>query len=346
MESVYVAVLLLWALLFIYAVAGSIDFGTGFWAMYYSRQNHYKATTIANNFLSPAWKVTNVFLVLLVVAFVALFPGAAPTLGTLMIVPFCLVLLLLTIRSAFLVYAYSTKKYSRMLTLVSGLCGLFIPAILVSILPAAIGGFVVVAGDKQYILVNELFLSPAFYTHVGFGLVTQLFISALFMCDYAKEAGDESTASSYRKNAIFLGPVTLVFAVAAIFTLIPEAPWMFEKFLSLWHWYTLSLFAFALGYSALWWRSKTSHLGHPRAALLLIVVQFGLASIAYGSAHLPYLLYPNVTIYDAFTNETMFRYLLIGFLIGLAILVPVFLYFWRLFFKDKAYLQSDQHDYS
>jgi cytochrome d ubiquinol oxidase subunit II len=78
---------------------------------------------------------------------------------------------------------------------------------------------------------------------------------------------------------------------------------------------------------------------------LLIVVQFGLASIAYGSAHLPYLLYPNVTIYDAFTNETMFRYLLIGFLIGLAILVPVFLYFWRLFFKDKAYLQSDQHDY-
>lgn len=345
MESVYIATLLIWVLLFIYAVAGSIDFGTGFWAMYFQRRDNLEATTIANNFLSPAWKVTNVFLVLLVVAFVALFPGAAPTLGTLMIVPFCLVLLLLTIRSAFMVYAFSTEKYSRLLTFVSGMCGLVIPAILISILPAAIGGFVTIADDRQYILVNELFSSPAFYTHLGFGLMTELFISSLFMADYSKESGDIKTALIYRKNALLLGPLTLVFAIAAIFTLIPEAPWMFENFLDLWGWYTVSLFAFALGYSALWWPSKNKELGQPRAALLLIIVQFGLASLAYGMAHLPYLLYPDVTIYDAFTNETMFRYLLIGFIIELAILIPVFIWFWRLFFKDKAYLQSDGHDY-
>lgn len=205
MEPVYLAILLIWVLLFIYAVAGSIDFGTGFWAMYYERRNNTQASTIANNFLSPAWKVTNVFLVLLVVAFVALFPGAAPTLGTLMIVPFCLVLLLLTIRSAFMVYAFSTEKYSRLLTLVSGICGLIIPAILISILPAAIGGFVTIADDRQYILVDQLFLSPAFYTHIGFGLMTELFISSLFMTDYAKEAGDFETARTYRKNALLLG---------------------------------------------------------------------------------------------------------------------------------------------
>lgn len=345
MEPVYLAILLIWVLLFIYAVAGSIDFGTGFWAMYYERRNNTQASTIANNFLSPAWKVTNVFLVLLVVAFVALFPGAAPTLGTLMIVPFCLVLLLLTIRSAFMVYAFSTEKYSRLLTLVSGICGLIIPAILISILPAAIGGFVTIADDRQYILVNQLFLSPAFYTHIGFGLMTELFISSLFMTDYAKEAGDFETARTYRKNALLLGPLTLVFAIAAIFTLIPEASWMFANFLDLWGWYTLSLFAFAAGYSALWWPSKYKELGQPRVALLLIIVQFGLASLAYGMAHLPYLLYPDVNIYDAFTNETMFRYLLIGFIVGLAVLIPVFIWFWRLFFKDKAYLQGDGHDY-
>ncbi|MFS0786006.1 cytochrome d ubiquinol oxidase subunit II [Shouchella sp. 1P09AA] len=345
MEPVYLAILLIWIMLFIYAVAGSIDFGTGFWAMYYERRNNVQASRIANNFLSPAWKVTNVFLVLLVVAFVALFPGAAPTLGTLMIVPFCLVLLLLTIRSAFMVYAFSTEKYSRVLTLVSGTCGLIIPAILISILPAAIGGFVTVADERQYILLDGLLQSPAFYTHISFGLMTELFISSLFMADYSKEAGDMSTAHTYRRNALILGPITLVVAIAAIFTLIPEAPWMFENFMDLWGWYTASLLAFGIGYSALWWPSKNKELGQPRVALIFTVIQFGLASLAYGMAHLPYLLYPDVTIYDAFTNETMFRYLMIGFIIGLAVLIPVFIWFWRLFFKDKAYLQSDGHDY-
>ncbi|WP_059105804.1 cytochrome d ubiquinol oxidase subunit II [Shouchella shacheensis] len=341
MEPVYIAVLILWLFLFIYAIAGSIDFGTGFWAMYYQRKANEEAETIANNYLSPAWKVTNVFLVLLVVSFVGFFPGAAPTLGTLMIVPFCLVLLLLTIRSAFMVYAYSTEKYSRLLTLVSGISGLLIPAILVSILPAAIGGFFAYAGEQQYILINRLFSSPTFYTHVAFGLVTELFLSSLFLSDYAREGGHLKTYRTYRKNAIFLGPLTLVFAVATIFTLIPEARWMFNNFLDLWWLYTLSLFAFAIGYSALWWPSKKAGRGQSRVAFLLIVLQFGIASIAYGAALMPYFLYPDLTVFDAFTNEVMFQSLLVGYIIGMAILIPAFVWFWRLFLKDKSYLTGE-----
>ncbi|MFB4162926.1 cytochrome d ubiquinol oxidase subunit II [Alteribacillus sp. JSM 102045] len=341
MEPVYVAILLMWVFFFIYAILGSIDFGTGFWAMYYQRKQNDEAATIANNYLSPAWKVTNVFLVLLVVSFVGFFPGAAPNLGTLMIVPFCLTLLLLTIRSAFLVYAYSTDKYAEHLTVVSGVSGLLIPAILVSILPAAIGGFIDYSTGQQYILVNKLFASPTFYTHIGFGLFTELFLSSLFLSDYAREGGQLETYRTYRKNAVYLGPITLVFAVAVIFTLIPEAPWMFDKFLDVWWIYTLSLFAFAGGYSALWWPSKKTGRGQPRIGFLLIALQFGIASIAYGSALMPYFLYPDLTIYDAFTNETMYQSLLIGYMIGMAILVPVFIGFWRLFLKDKRYLTSE-----
>ncbi|SDH96404.1 cytochrome bd-I ubiquinol oxidase subunit 2 apoprotein [Alteribacillus persepolensis] len=340
MEPVYVALLLMWLMLFTYAILGSIDFGTGFWAMYYQRRQNDEAAKIANNYLSPGWKVTNVFFVLLVVSFVGFFPGAAPTLGTLMIVPFCLALLLLTIRSAFLVFAYSTAKYKEMLTLVSGMSGLFIPAILVSILPAAIGGFIEYAAGQQYILLNELFISPTFYTHIGFGLCTELFIAALFLSDYAREGGHMETYRVYRKNAVFLGPITLAFAVAVIFTLIPEAPWMFENFLDVWWIYTISLLAFAIGYSALWWPSSRNGKGQPRASFLLIVLQFGIASIAYGSALMPYFLYPDLTVHDAFTNEAMYQSLLIGYIIGMAILVPVFIGYWRLFLKDKRYLTS------
>ncbi|MET3507554.1 cytochrome d ubiquinol oxidase subunit II [Halalkalibacter oceani] len=344
MENIDIAILIMWFIFFIYAIAGSIDFGTGFYAMYYQRKGNDEATTLANNYLSPAWKVTNVFLVLLVVSFVGFFPGAAPSLGTLMIVPFCLVLLLLTIRSAFMVFAYSTERFSGLLTLVSGISGLLIPAILVSIIPAALGGFFTYSGNLQYILINQLFSSPAFYSHIAFAIVTQLFIAALFMSDYAKEGGRVRTHDVYRRNAIFLGPLTLVFAIITILTLIPEARWMFDKFLDLWWIYTLSLIAFAIGYSALWWPSKRVDIGQSRFAFIFIIIQFGLATIAYGSAILPYFLYPDLTIYDAFTNELMFRFLLIGFIIGMSILIPVFIWFWRLFLKDKKYITASEHD--
>ncbi|MCL7749358.1 cytochrome d ubiquinol oxidase subunit II [Halalkalibacter alkaliphilus] len=341
MQDVYIAIIILWAFLFIYAIAGSIDFGAGFWAMYYRKRTDTKAASIANRYLSPSWEVTNVFLVLLVVALVSFFPGAAATLGTLMIVPFCLVLFLLTIRSAFMVYSYSVQKYTNMLVIISGVTGLLIPALLISILPAAIGGFIEVVGDRQYVLIDQLFTSPTFYTHLGFGLSTELFLSALLLSDYAKEAGSEETYHVYRRNAIILGPITLSFAVGAILTLIPEAFWMFENMANEWLLFTLSLLAFSIGYSALWWPTKKFKIGRPRVAVLLIALQFGLASFAYGSAHMPYFLYPDVTIYDAFTNEVMFRLLLIGYGVGMAILVPVFIWFWRLFMKDKRYLKQD-----
>lgn len=341
MESVYIAIIIIWAFLFMYAVAGSIDFGAGFWAMYYRKRTDTKAASIANRYLSPSWEVTNVFLVLLVVALVGFFPGAAATLGTLMIVPFCLVLFFLTIRSAFMVYSYTVQKYTNMLVIISGITGLLIPALLISILPGAIGGFVETIGDRQYVLLNQLFTSPTFYTHLGFGISTELFLSSLLLSDYAREANSEETYHVYRKNAIILGPITLSFAVGAIFTLIPEAFWMFENMANEWLLFTLSLLAFAIGYSALWWPSKKVSVGQPRVAVLLIALQFGLASFAYGSAHMPYFLYPDVTIYDTFTNEIMFQSLLIGYGVGMAILIPVFIWFWRLFMKDKRYLRKE-----
>ncbi|MDV2685833.1 cytochrome d ubiquinol oxidase subunit II [Alkalihalophilus sp. As8PL] len=342
MENVYIAIIILWIFLFVYAIAGSIDFGAGFWAMFYRKRTDTKAASIANRYLSPSWEVTNVFLVLLVVALVGFFPGAASSLGTILIVPFCLVLILLTIRSAFMVYSYSVQKYTNMLVIISGVTGLLIPALLVSILPAAIGGFVETVGDRQYVLVNQLFTSPTFYTHIGFGISTELFLSSLLLSDYAREANSEETYHVYRKNAIVLGPITLAFAVAAIFTLIPEAFWMFENMANEWLWFTLSLLAFTIGYSALWWPSKKVSIGQPRVAVLLIALQFGLASFAYGSAHMPYFLYPDVTIYDAFTNDTMFQLLLIGYGVGMAVLVPIFIFFWRLFMKDKRYLKQEE----
>jgi cytochrome bd ubiquinol oxidase subunit II len=337
-----IAITILWVFLFIYSIAGSIDFGAGFWAMVYGKRSDTRAASIANRFLSPSWKITNSFLVLLVVALVNFFPRAMFLLATLLIVPVSLVLFLLMLRSTFMVFAYSSKKYAGVLRIVSGLTGVLIPGLLVSVLPVTLGGFVTIEDGQPQLLFQKLLLSPTEYAHIGFGLTTELFLSALFLADYAREAEDEGTYRVYRRIAINFGPTNVVMALLTVLTFAPEASWIAQNIQDQWLWFSFSLAAFAFGYSTLWWSNENGKIpGRPRIAVIAVVIQYALASFAYGSAHMPYIVYPYMTVDQGFTNEIMFRSLLVGYTIGTAILLPAFIWFWRLFMKDKRYLKQE-----
>ena len=67
-----IAIIILWALIFVYSILGSIDFGAGFWGMVYAKHPTL-AAKLANRYLSPTWEVTNTFLVFVVVAFLGFF---------------------------------------------------------------------------------------------------------------------------------------------------------------------------------------------------------------------------------------------------------------------------------
>lgn len=71
-------------------------------------------------------------------------------------------------------------------------------------------------------------------------------------------------------------------------------------------------------------------------------IQYALASYAYGRAHLPYIIYPNVTIQNGFTDPASFRALFVSYIVGFVILFPGFIYFWRLFMKDERYIKNEQ----
>src|SRR5574342_1420583 len=102
----------------------TMDFGAGFWSMVYINKTKTKATNIANRYLSPTWEVTNTFIVALVVAIYSLFPKAAYTLGTILIIPGSIILLLLALRSAFLVFSNLATEYRKPLTYISRITGI------------------------------------------------------------------------------------------------------------------------------------------------------------------------------------------------------------------------------
>lgn len=111
MHEESIAIIILWALIFVYSILGSIDFGAGFWGMVYAKHPTL-AAKLANRYLSPTWEVTNTFLVFVVVAFLGFFPKAAFTLATVMFVPVMLILVLVAVRSTFMVFSLLLAEIS------------------------------------------------------------------------------------------------------------------------------------------------------------------------------------------------------------------------------------------
>jgi cytochrome d ubiquinol oxidase subunit II len=339
MTDALLAITLLWAFVFIYAVAATIDFGAGFWSMVYLGKRQMQATRIANRYLSPSWEVTNVFIVLIVVALVSFFPGATYTLGTVLLIPGSLVILLLAVRSAFLVFSHTAKDYERVLTYVSGISGFLIPGLLIVILPISHGGYIESFNGIERLSMGALLTNWSTYAFVGFAISSTLFLSSLLLCDYSNVANDGEAYKTYRRDAQLIGPIVLLFAFSIMLAIRFEATWLYENMMDRIFWLIASVIVFLIGYSVLWIKKPL-----PRLAVIGIVVQYLLAGYAYGTSHLPYIVYPTVTIESGFTNPSMFRALFVSYIVGFAILIPGFIYFWRLFLKDKRYIKSGESE--
>ncbi|KGX93806.1 membrane protein [Pontibacillus halophilus JSM 076056 = DSM 19796] len=341
MQESTIAVTILWSFLFIYSMLGSLDFGAGFWGMIYGKNAKTTAARLANRFLSPTWEVTNVFLVLMVVSLYSFFPFAASLLATLLLVPVGLGVILLTIRTTFMVFAEKVNRFQRTFTVISGLTGVLIPALLISILPITLGGFIDDSGDFPQLMFGKLFTSTTVYMHILFGLSTEFFLSALFLSDYAIEANDKKAHNTYRKLSIWLGPLTLILAVLTTITMNEEASWIVENIQENMYGFLMSFIFFLIGYTLLFVKRPNGERGYTRLAMISIILQYAFAIYAYGAAHMPYLVYPYLTIEDGFTNPATFYQIMIAFSIGMAILIPGFILFWRLFLKDKRYLEQE-----
>lgn len=336
MNDALLGISLLWSLVFIYAIAGSVDFGAGFWAMVYYRQRNARAATIANRYLSPLWEVTNVFLVLFATALVGLFPTAAYALGSVLLVPGDLILILLTIRTVFMVYAHVVHKYQLALRIVSGVTGLMLPALLMTVFPVAQGGFLNVSHGIYRLSLAALFAHWTTYTYILLGLLSELFISAYILGDYARVAEDHSAFRIYRRQALWLGPVSMVSALLVLWGIPASAAWLQSDLMAERGLFVASGLCFLLAMVILL-ATKHVHQRLYRVGVIAMVVQYATAMVAYGRAHLPYIVYPSITVQGSFTNVEMFRAALIVLIIGIAILFPGFIWFWRLFLESKAY---------
>lgn len=330
-----VGITVLWTFLYGYLIVASIDFGAGFFNYYstITKKDHLIDKVIVR-YLSPVWEVTNVFLVFFFIGIVGFFPSTAYYYGTTLLIPGSIAIILLAIRGSYYAFHHYGAKGSKFYQLLYGATGLLIPAALSVVLTISEGGFILLADDVLTLDYGALFSSYYSWAVVILALVSVLYISAYFLAFYAKSAKDEKAFEVLRKYALNWSLPTIMASVLVFFALSEHNPLHFERMLNLSWMFSLS-FLFFLGAVYLMWKKQRLGL-----AFIFVMLQFATAFFGYGASHMPYLLYPYLTIYDGFTNESMAIALITAFIGGLCLLIPSLYLLMRLFLFDNQYVQG------
>ncbi|WP_232700152.1 cytochrome d ubiquinol oxidase subunit II [Brevibacillus daliensis] len=325
----------LWFFLYGYLIVASIDFGAGFFA-YYSRRTKtdHLVNNIIQRYLSPVWEVTNVFLVFFLVGLIGFFPSSAYYYGTALLVPGSIALVLLSLRGAFYAFAHYGARDSISYYGIYGITGLLLPATLSLVLVVSEGGFIVEEGNKVILLMGKLLSTPYTYAVIFLALVSVLFISATFLTFYANKANDKGATTLLHSYAMIWALPTILASLLVFWTIRGHNPDHFAKMVDN-SWFFIASFLFFAVAAFLLYKRK----GYGWA-FVCVMLQFFFAFFGYGKAHLPFILYPYITVTEGINSPQMMKALLIGFIAGLCLLIPSLILLMRLFLFDAKYVQG------
>ncbi len=324
MPQSLVVITIIWVFVFVYAIFASVDFGTGcLYLVAFIANKPQALKVLRHQFQSPVWEVVNIFLIFIAVALLGFFPNIALFFGTSLMVPATIALVLMVVRGAFIVFAHHFEGESIWLPLVHGVSGILLPIALVTIFPLSEGGFVtVVKGSTEQLQVNlpGLFANPLTWAFVALSVASVVYFGSLRLCYVAKKQhlAEPDTASGepfFRQVASISGPPTFLCALLTAFVLSMQAPLHFLKMVHWWPLLALSALMFLVA-GGLVFRKWYG------IAFTAAVVQYLLAIAVYGWTHLPYLVYPILTVNSLFVETSIFQQAFSAICVVIAILFP------------------------
>ena len=136
------------------------------------------------------------------VGFIGFFPDSAKYLGTVLLVPGSIALILISIRSSFMLFENYGQDTKLPWIVLYGLTGLLIPASLTA-LTISEGGYIYEHGTHIDLDWIQLLLSPFAWSVVFLAIVSVLYISSGFLTYYAHKANDQPAYDMTRQWHIF-----------------------------------------------------------------------------------------------------------------------------------------------
>ena len=317
-----------------YVLTGGADFGAGFWELVFRGDKHRCQNRLISTALAPIWEANHVWLIFAIVLISAAFPKALAVLSVALDTPLLLMLIGITLRGsafAFRHYGPSDERFQSRWGLVFSASSAVTPFFLGITMGAAVSGGIRVSATGAVVDPSvRIWLGP-FPLAVGlYTLVIGIFLSAVYLAAEAKDQEFEETFRNLAiESSIALGVVAWAVLVLARF----EAPIVFERLTAhSWSWpFHLVTAGFSIAALVLLVK-KRIHWARVAAVLQVLAIMMGL-----GLAQYPYVIAPDLTIFNAAAPSSSLRVFLFVTAIGMLLVMPAFVYlYWVFQFKPLS----------
>src|SRR2546421_8779204 len=327
----YTILIILWLSLITYAVLGGADFGGGIWDFFAFGPQAERQRRLIGQALGPVWEANHVWLNFLIVGLFTAFPSAFSVLSTALIVPFTLALIGIVLRGAAFIFRAQAeeavtlgKVWGRVFSTASTIT----PFLFGTAAAAVASGQVRVQGGRVQTDLLAGWTTPFALTIGALALSLCAVLAAVNLIVEAQNSNEPELVEAFRRRAIIAGAITLALDVVA-FILSPfQAPLLWHGALD--HALPLIIATALIGLGA----ATSLLLRRYRLARFLTFTVTAFIFASWGLSQFPYLIPVAVTISNASSPPSTLLALLIGTLIGMALLLPSL---WLLFhvFRGK-----------
>jgi cytochrome d ubiquinol oxidase subunit II len=311
-----------------YVLFGGADFGGGVWDLLASGPRREHQRDVISHAIGPIWEANHVWLILAIVLTFTCFAPVYARLGTVLHIPLTLMLIGIVLRgSAFTFRSYDSQKDAtqRRWGRIFASASVITPILLGITIGAVASGRV---GRDMGTGFVDRFVAPwltPFALSVGLlALALFAFLAAVFL---TLETQDPELVDDFRRRALAAG-VAVFFASALVLLLSHDAaplvrtglmasPWALPLHLA------TGVTAITV-LAALWFRRF-------RVARFGVALQVSLIFWGWALAQHPFLIPPTLTISNSAAPEATLRLVLIGLVIGGAVLLPSLWYLFQIF---------------
>jgi cytochrome d ubiquinol oxidase subunit II len=328
-----------------YVLLGGADFGGGVWDFFARGNRRDEQRALIAEAIGPIWEANHVWLILVVVLLFTCFPKAFAHLATELHVPITIMLVGVVLRgSAFTFRTYDSKRdaVQRRWGRIFSIASLLTPVVLGVCLGAVAGGLVPMrpAAEAATLTFADRFVNPWFLSPFPWavGLLTLLLFAFLAAAYLTVEAPEGPLRDLFCRRARQSQVALLITAVATLLVARAEDPQLFAGL-------TRGSTALAmLGTTALAAATTLWALAARRFQLARLAAAAQASFILWGWAwtQFPWLLPPDRTITALAAPRITLQLTLGALCVGTAILLPSFVYLFRVFKSGETVFGADQ----
>ena len=328
-----------------YVLLGGADFGGGVWDFFARGNKQDEQRALIAEAIGPIWEANHVWLILVVVLLFSCFPKAFAHLATELHVPLTIMLVGVVLRgSAFTFRTYDSKQdaVQRRWGRVFSVASLLTPIVLGVCLGAVSSGALPLRSTRDAAALSfaARFIDPWFASRFPWavGLLTLLLFAFLAASYLTVEAPEGVLRNVFRRRALQSQGALLFTALATLVVARAENPLLFDGLTNGRTALVMHAITACAAATSIWALSTRRF----QIARLAAAAQASFILWGWAWTQFPWLIPPDRTITELAAPRVTLQLILGALGIGTVILLPSFVYLFRVFKSGETVFGSDQ----